>query len=243
MRSPGRPGLSRELERWFWIEVGKGLSTDDAAVACGVSLVVGARWFRHSGGMPLMSLSPPSGRYLSFLEREEIAPLCAQGVGVREVARRLNRSPSTICRVLKRNAATRSGQLTYRASTAQWKAELAAKRPKESKLAGNERLRAYVQERLAGEVTAPDGSKVAGPKVAWAGRRHGPRKDRRWGNAWSPEQISHRLKLDFPDDESMRVSHEAIYRAQYEQGRDGLKRELIACLRTGRALRVPRARV
>ena len=66
--------------------------------------------------------------------------------------------------------------------------------------------------------------------------------DRRWGSAWSPEQISHRLKLDFPDDRSMRVSHETIYQSLYVQGRGALTRELSACLRTGRALRVPRAR-
>jgi IS30 family transposase len=50
------------------------------------------------------------------------------------------------------------------------------------------------------------------------------------------------LRVDFPDDESMRVSHEAIYQALYVQGRGALRRELTACLRTGRALRVPRAR-
>jgi hypothetical protein len=60
--------------------------------------------------------------------------------------------------------------------------------------------------------------------------------------SWSPEQIAGRLRVDFPDDESMRVSHEAIYQALYLQGRGALKRELVACLRTGRALRVPRAR-
>ena len=49
-------------------------------------------------------------------------------------------------------------------------------------------------------------------------------------------------KVDFPDDESMRISHEAIYQALYVQSRGALKRELVACLRTGRALRVPRAR-
>src|SRR5688500_6229091 len=66
--------------------------------------------------------------------------------------------------------------------------------------------------------------------------------DRRWASSWSPEQISGRLKIDFPDDESMRISHEAIYQALFIQGRGALKRELVACLRTGRALRVPRAR-
>jgi IS30 family transposase len=60
--------------------------------------------------------------------------------------------------------------------------------------------------------------------------------------AWSPEQIAHRLPLDFPDDPSMRISHEAIYQALFVQGRGVLRRELTACLRTGRALRVPRAR-
>ena len=74
------------------------------------------------------------------------------------------------------------------------------------------------------------------------GRRHGPRKDRRWGKSWSPAQISNRLRLDFPDDESMRISHEAIYQSLYVQGRGALRRELSACLRTGRALRVPRNR-
>ena len=85
---------------------------------------------------------------------------------------------------------------------------------------------------------------VTGPETArWNGRNKPRRQDRRWVNAWSPEQISHRLKVDFPDDESMRISHEAIYQALYVQGRGALKRELVACLRTGRALRVPRARV
>src|SRR5213078_4889711 len=106
----------------------------------------------------------------------------------------------------------------------------------------NHALRAYVQDRLAGLITAPDGVAVPGPNVRWIGRRHGRRKDRRWARSWSPEQISARLLVEFPDDESMRISHEAIYQALYVQGRGGLRRDLTACLRTGRALRVPRAR-
>lgn len=78
--------------------------------------------------------------------------------------------------------------------------------------------------------------------MSWGGRRHGRRQDRRWARSWSPEQISNRLRVEFPDDESMRVSDEAIYQSLYVQGRGALRRELTACLRTGRALRVPRAR-
>src|SRR3569833_4151398 len=70
----------------------------------------------------------------------------------------------------------------------------------------------------------------------------GRRQNRRWGRAWSPQQIARRLRRDYADDVTMRISHEAIYQALYVQGRGALRRELPACLRTGRALRVPRAR-
>jgi IS30 family transposase len=192
--------------------------------------------------MPPINLDPLSGRYLSFAEREEIAVLRAKECGVREMARRLGRSPSTISRELRRNAATRGGRLAYRASVAQWHADRQSRRPKLGKLAANDRLRQYVQDRLAGTVSTPDGREAPGPEVCWLGRRHGRRQDRRWALAWSPEQIAHRLPVDFPEDETMRISHEAIYQALYIQGRGALRRELTACLRTGRALRVPRAR-
>jgi IS30 family transposase len=243
LRSPGRPPVNRRAEKQrFWRKIAEGLSSEDAAVACGVSQPLGPRWFREGGGMPPISLDPPSGRYLSFAEREEIALLRAKKCGVREIARRIGRSPSTISRELRRNAATRGGRLDYRASVAQWHADRQARRPKTSKLANNERLQQYVQDRLAGAISAADGSEILGPQTRWIGRRHGRRQDRRWATSWSPEQIARRLPVDFPHDESMRISHEAIYQALYIQGRGGLRRELVACLRTGRALRVPRAR-
>jgi len=242
MRSPGRPPARRDVERRFWVKIAEGLSSADAAMACGVSGPVGSRWFRDRGGMPSIQLSPLSGRYLTFAEREEIALLNIQGVGVRAIARALERSPSTISRELRRNAATRGGKLEYRAGIAQWKAELVARRPKTAKLVTNDRLREYVQDRLSGKIERPDGQVVPGPEVKFVGRRHGRRADRRWAKAWSPEQISNRLRVDFPADESMRISHEAIYQALYIKGRGALERELVACLRTGRALRVPRAR-
>ena len=126
---------------------------------------------------------------------------------------------------------------------AQWKAELVARRPKVSKLASNDALREYVQDKLAGVVLDAEGTPVSGPATQeWKGRNKPHRGDRAWVTAWSPEQISRRLEVDFPDDESMRISHEAINQALYVQGRGGLDRELVVNLRTGRALRAPRAR-
>ena len=242
MKSPGAPALRREVEREFWREIARGVASEEAAAAVGVSEAAGSRWFRQGGGMPSIDLAPLSGRYLSFHEREGIALLRVQGVGVREIARELGRAPSTISRELRRNAATRGGRLEYRASVAQWKAELVARRPKVAKLVANDRLGAYVQDRLSGVVRDPSGRIVGPPGPAWKGRNKPYRGDRRWVQGWSPEQISNRLRVDFPDDESMRISHEAIYQALYVESRGGLQRELVACLRTGRALRVPRAR-
>jgi IS30 family transposase len=243
MRSPGRPPVGRREHRQrFWEAIARGLSSEEAGEAAGVSPAVGTRWFREGGGMPMVSPAPLSGRYLSFAEREEIAILHARGWRVREIARQLGRSPSTISRELRRNAATRSGYLEYRATTAQWHADRRARRPKVAKLAANDTLRQYVQDRLAGVIASLDGTAVPGPDVRWIGRHHGRRQDRRWATSWSPEQIANRLRVDFPDDELMRISHEAIYQALYVQGRGALRRELTACLRTGRALRVPRAR-
>lgn len=123
LRSPGRPPVNRREEKQrFWRKIAEGLASEAAAIACGVSQPLGPRWFREGGGMPPISLDPPSGRYLSFAEREEIAVLRAQRYGVREIARRLGRHPSTISRELRRNAATRGGRLDYRASVAQWHA-------------------------------------------------------------------------------------------------------------------------
>src|SRR4030095_9883570 len=154
-----------------------------------VSWPVGSRWFRHAGGMPPIPLAEPTGRYLSFEEREEIALLRAKLVGVREIARRIGRDPGTVSRELRRNAATRGGKQEYRVLVAQWKGQQAAKRPKTAKLAGNDTLREYVQERLCGKVCQPDGTIVAGPQTpAWKGVNKPHRQDRRGAVAWSPEQ-------------------------------------------------------
>lgn len=243
MRSPNRAGRDRrQTKQVFWSCIAAGLSSKAAARTCGVAKPLGMLWFRQAGGMSPIVLAPLSGRYLSLYEREEIALLRARQCGIREIARQLGRSPSTISRELRRNATPRGGTLQYRATLAQRKAEAAAQRPKVSKLAQNKRLQAYVQQRISGQIRDAQGQRIPGPSVPWKGRRHGRRADRRWGASWSPQQISRRLQLDFPDDASMRISHEAIYQALYIQARGALKRELCACLRTGRALREPRAR-
>src|ERR1700751_4442509 len=120
MSSPCSPTAGRLEHRVrFWEAVARGVSSVDAAVEAGVSAVVGVRGFREAGGMPPSAIRVSlSGRYLSFAEREEIAVLRARGCGVREIARQLGRSPSTISREVRRNAATRGGGLEDRASAA-----------------------------------------------------------------------------------------------------------------------------
>jgi transposase, IS30 family len=185
-----------------------GLSIEAAAVSAGVSQNTGHRWFAQAGGMAPMELSEPSGRYLLLAEREDIAIWHAQKVGNAEIARRLGRHPATIGREITRNSQVCHPHW-YRANPANGLAEARARRPKPTKLATNDRLRAYVQDKLT------------------------------CLEHWSPEQIARRLPVDYPDDESMRISPEAIYQSIYVQGRGALKRELSVCLRTGRAVRKP----
>ncbi len=126
--SPGRPTVAwREDRVRFWAAIARGEKTEDAAAAAGVSSPVAFRWFRHAGGVNPGLPITVSGRYFSFPEREEIALWRAQDIGVREIARRLCRSPSTISRELRRNASTRTYRLAYKASTAQWHAERRAR--------------------------------------------------------------------------------------------------------------------
>jgi IS30 family transposase len=207
----GTVHVPKSVHRRFWRLIAEGWSTERAALEAGVDTATGTRWFRQAGGMSPLDLAEPTGRYLTFAEREEIALLRATGLGVREIARHVGRHASTISRELARGCLKRRPRGRYRASVAQFRAEERARRPKPSKLALHPLLRAYAQQGLV--------------------------------DGWSPEQIAARLVEDFPDDESMRISHEAIYQALYVQGRGGLRRELTACLRTGRALRKPRRRV
>jgi IS30 family transposase len=178
----------------------------EAALAAGVAKSAAEVWFRQAGGVKGNGPGPVSGRYLSVAEREEIALGVAAGRSLRQIAARLGRAPSTVSREVARNGYR--GRYRYRALAAQAQAEFRARRPKTARLAGNARLRDWVQARLE--------------------------------ERWSPEQVSVMLRREFPDEPEMRVSHETIYQSIYVQGRGALRRELAACLRTGRALRKPR---
>ena len=123
---------------------------------------------------------------------------------MRAIAAVIGRSPSTVSRELRRNADARG---SYRASRAHAAAYHRASRPKESKLAGNQRLRDRVEADLE--------------------------------ERYSPEQISGRLRRDFPDEADMQAHHETIYQALYLHSRGALRQELTRRLRTGRSVRKP----
>lgn len=143
--------MLRAERQLFWDQVRAGCWAKQAAEAIGVSGGRGERVFAESGGVmePRRALS---GRYLSHAEREEIAVLAAQGHGVREIARRIARPHTTVGRELGRNA-NRDG--SYRALSAQRRAEARARRPKPGKLARSPRLREFVVAKLEHEQYSP----------------------------------------------------------------------------------------
>lgn len=115
LRSPGHPKYQRHVEVAFWEQIARGLLPIEATAVIGVAPAVGQRWFRHAGGMPPFDLNlQPTGRYLSFAEREEIALLKAQDKGVREIARTVGRDPRVSNGVCKRVAPLGSGALPGR---------------------------------------------------------------------------------------------------------------------------------
>ena len=208
----GRPKSPVEWQRGFWEAIRQGGQIEGASAAAGVSRRVGRRWFSERGGVKPAVSAGSRTRSLTFAEREDIAALHAQGFGVRAIARETGRDPGTISRELARVE----------------KALASGGRP-----AGS-RYRASTAQAHADH-------QAKRPKSARLATNLGLRKEvqERLRLNHSPEQISARLKVDFPDDPEMWVSHETIYQALYVQSRGALKRELVKHLRTGRALRKP----
>jgi IS30 family transposase len=219
---------SREVQRRFWLLIRDGVSTDAAGAAVGVSLTCGRRWFREAGGMSPLSLVPPPqrGLRLSFAEREEIAAGVAARLSIREIARQLDRDPATVSREVERN---RDDGARYRRLD----------RPGADRRGrpGVTRYRAgAAQARAEAGARRPKPVKLAVDPVLRE------QVQTRLQDKHSPEQIARRLKAEFPTQPEMWVSHETIYQSLYVQGRGALRRELTACLRTGRVLRKPRRR-
>ncbi len=140
----GRPPAPRDARVRFWEAVRGGLGPSEAVAAAGLNWRAG-RWFAEAGGVKALGPGPVSGRYLSLAEREEIAVGLAARKPVRQIARELGRPASTVCREVARN---RSATGLYRATAAQHRAEVRARRPKAAKLAGNAELRGWVQRHL-----------------------------------------------------------------------------------------------
>jgi transposase, IS30 family len=227
-----KAGLSREVQRRFWRQIAEGCSTERAAVAVGVSLRHARRWFANGGGMAPMSLAEPSGRYLSLAEREVIDLCWAEGWSQAEIARELGRSPATVSRELARNRRARGRRKPPSPDGQRRRPGRVPGRPPRPHYRA-----AHAQARAERQARRPKAAKLTlHPELRdWVA-------DKLERLQWSPEQITRRLPLEFPDDESMRISHEAIYQSLYVQGRGALRRELTVCLRTGRALRKPRRR-
>ena len=182
----------------------------EAADAVGVGQMVGWRWLRETGGV-IRIKEQDSGHRLSWEERDMIQELAAQDVIPAEIARRLGRHRSTICRELKRHRRQWHDRVApYSAQLAQLQADRDAARPKATRLSENPRLVEVISQWMSGP------------------------------SRMSPEQVAHRLPVEFPDDESMRISHETIYQELYVQGRGHLRADLHKQLRTGRARRTPR---
>ncbi len=218
----GRPGPAPQTAKreQFARLIARGTSNAEACRIVGVNPRTGKRW-RH--GRTITSSSgaklhyPPvssarkrviSERYLSEDERVRIADLRRAGLGVRAIAGKLERSPSTVSRELRRNQDPDSGQ--YRPFTAQRLACGRRARPGRGKLLRDRVLRQFVAGRLE--------------------------------KRWSPEQISHALRREFPGVPRRHVVHETIYQAVYRPELGGLCRDLPRVLRTGRRRRKPHRR-
>jgi IS30 family transposase len=219
------------VRREFWRLIRQGWYAHEAGVLAGVSEATGQRWFGQAGGMsPVCAVKAvpvgSKGCRLTMEERESIAVGVVLGMSLRAIGRMIGRPHTTVKRELDRNCTARR-RVRYRS-----RAQLTGPRigrPGEVRYSPD-------RARNRAELCARR------PKIAKlaANQRLRDEVQARLEDKLSPEQIANRLKIDFPDDRQMRVSHETIYVSLYVQGRGALRRDLTQCLRTGRALRKPR---
>ena len=186
--------------------ISRGETQPQIALALGTTDRTVRRVLAAAGGTPSRRSRrrPRPPLRLSLVEREEIRAGIAAGDSFRTIARRIGRAPSTVSREVGGIA----GRRAYRATKAEDRASLAARRPKPAKLACNPRLRRAVGQMLQ--------------------------------KRFSPQQISARLKLDYPEEPEMRIAPETIYQSLYVQSRGRFRKDLNKYLRSGRAKRKPR---
>jgi IS30 family transposase len=147
----GRRGRKRQLdvETEYWRLISAGVGTVAACRAVGITRKTGYRWRAETGGIPSARLAEPArtGRYLSLLERQRISTLRERGHGIREIARRLDRSPSTISRELRRNMRSHDRD-RYDGDLAHARARQQARRVRRGRLSQDSELRQVVQDKL-----------------------------------------------------------------------------------------------
>ena len=210
----------RTQERVFWEAIRAGHETREAVAGTGLSQGWGEARFRQAGGM--IPRSVPVSRSLTLPERERILIGVSRGDTIRQIARDLGRAPSTIQRELRRN----------RGRAPKYRPKRQTRPPGREPEYSPSHAQARADQRLA----RPKPSKLQqDPQLAFL-------VEARLKLGHSPVQIMQRLRMDFPDTPEMQVSHETIYRSIYVQGKGELRNELAACLRSGRAGRVPRER-
>ena len=146
-----RRGRKRQLdaESLYWQLLLSGTGTVEACKVAGIGRKTGYRWRAENGGVPPVRLAEAarSGRYLSLLERQRIATLDGSGLGVRVIAARLGRSPSTVSRELRRNVRPHDRGV-YDGDLAHARARERARRPRRGRLIEDPRLRAVIQGKL-----------------------------------------------------------------------------------------------
>ncbi len=138
-----RGGLGAAEQRELWQRWRHGESLNAIARALDRRASVVRRAVAGTGGVPRAPRSR-SPRVLSLAEREEISRGVAAGRSARQIAVRLRRAPSTVCRELARHG----GRAGYRAAGADAEAWHRARRPKQCKLAAVPRLRRLVAGKL-----------------------------------------------------------------------------------------------
>jgi transposase, IS30 family len=146
-----RRGRKRQLdaESLYWQLILSGMGTVAACKEVGIGRKTGYRWRAENGGLPPDRLAEDvrSDRYLSLLERQRIATLHRDGLGVRAIADRIGRAPSTVSRELRRNTSPHD-RGRYDGDLAHARARERARRPRRSRLLEDAGLRAEVQAKL-----------------------------------------------------------------------------------------------